>query len=196
MTRVFNWGKRKGFIPERCYPYTGQAGECEEDHLESNECRVNNEFYRVIDYCLATEDIGIKKEILKHGPVVAQMTIFTDFLTYKDGIYHRSEDAFKFNGQHVVKIVGWDRQGDGNEYWIVENTWGADWGENGYFKVLASDKSTMLDFYAIGVAVYPYTMAEYYAMQDQMAAQQQQTGGEGLEGGEEAVDLDQQAETL
>jgi len=172
VTRVYNWGKRKGFIPERCYPYVGKAGECEEDHLESNECRVNNEFYRVIDYCLATEDIGIKKEILKHGPVVAQMTIFTDFLTYKEGIYHRSEDAFKFNGQHVVKIVGWDRQGDGNEYWIVENSWGADWGENGYFKVLASDKSTMLDFYAIGVAVYPYTMAEYYAMQDQMAAQQ------------------------
>jgi hypothetical protein len=27
----------------------------------------------------------------------------------------------------------------------------------------------MLDFYAVGLAVYPYTLAEYYAMQDQMA---------------------------
>jgi C1A family cysteine protease len=113
------------------------------------------------------------------------MIVYTDFLTYKDGIYHRTEDAFKFNGQHVVKIVGWDRQGDGNDFWIVENTWGPDWGEEGYFKVLASDKSTGLDFYGLGVATYPYTLAEYYAMQDQL----QKTGAEGQEG-EEPVDLD------
>jgi hypothetical protein len=47
------------------------VGECEDDHLETNECRVNNDFYRVIDYCLAQDDIGLKKEILKNGPVVA-----------------------------------------------------------------------------------------------------------------------------
>lgn len=41
----------------------------------------------------------------------------------------------------------------------------------------------MLDFYAIGVAIYPYTMAEYYAMQE--AAAQTPEGGEG-----ETVDLD------
>lgn len=118
--------------------------------------------YKVIDYCLAQDDIGLKKEILKNGPVIAQMTIFTDFLTYKEGIYHRTEDAFKFNGQHVVKIVGWDKQGEGNDFWIVENSWGEDWGEEGVVRVLANDKSTQLDFYAIGVATYPYTLAEYY----------------------------------
>ncbi len=102
------------------------------------------------------------------------MTVFTDFLTYKEGIYHRTEDAFKFNGQQVVKIVGWDRQGDGGaEYWLVENSFGADWGENGFVRVMASDKSTQLDFFAIGVAVYPYTMAEYYNMQEELQKRQQ-----------------------
>jgi C1A family cysteine protease len=168
VTRVFNWGKRKGFIPEQCHPYNGTVGECEDDHLESNECRANNILYRVIDYCLATDEVGIKKEILKNGPVAAQMVVYTDFLTYKDGVYHRTEDAFKFNGQHAVKILGWDRQGDGNEFWIVENSWGSDWGQDGYFNQLASDKSTGLDFYGLGVAVYPYTMADYYAAQEQM----------------------------
>lgn len=134
--------------------------------MATNECRANNNVYKIIDYCLAQDEIGIKKEILKNGPVIAQMTIFTDFLTYKEGIYHRSEDAFKFNGQHIVKIVGWDKQGDGNDFWIVENTFGEDWGENGTVRVLASDKSTMLDFIAVGVAAYPYTLAEYYANQE------------------------------
>ncbi len=189
-TRVLNWGKRKGFIPEQCYAYNGTKGECDEDHLTDNECRANNLVYKVIDYCLAQDDKGIKKEILKNGPVIAQMTIYTDFLTYKDGVYHRTEDAFKFNGQHIVKIIGWDRQGEGNDYWIVENSFGNDWGEAGYFKVSATDKSTQLDFYAIGVAIYPYTLGEYYAMQEQM--QQRQAGQETV--GEQEVDLDAQSE--
>jgi len=98
------------------------------------------------------------------------MIVYTDFLTYKEGIYHRTEDAFKFNGQHIVKMVGWERNNDGNEYWIIENVWGEDWGEKGYARINGQDKSTMIDFFAIGVATYPMTMAEYYSMQEQYQA--------------------------
>ena len=105
---------------------------------------------------------------MKNGPVIAQMTIHTDFLTYKEGVYHRSEDAFRFNGYQIVKIIGWDKQADGHEFWLVENTWGEDWGEGGYVRMLSTDKSSQLDFFAIGVAVYPYTMAEYYTMNEEM----------------------------
>jgi cathepsin B len=167
-TRALNWGKRKGFIPEACYPFNGTKQECDpEEHFDTNECRVNNYFYKVIDYCLAQDDTGIKREILRNGPVIAQMVVYTDFLTYKEGVYHRTDDSFKFNGQQIVKIVGWERQGDGQEFWIVQNSFGADWGENGFVRVLASDKSTGLDFYGLGVAVYPYTVAEYYASQEE-----------------------------
>ena len=180
VTRALSWGKRKGFIPEACYPYTGEKGECiAEDHLNSNECRLNNQLYKVIDYCLASDDVGIKREILKNGPVVAQMVVYTDFLTYHSGVYHRTEDAFKFNGQQIVKILGWEKQADSQEFWLVENSWGSDWGEQGVVRVLASDKSTQLDFFAVGVAVYPYTMAQYYAQQEDLqnknAAQSSET---------------------
>jgi hypothetical protein len=114
VTRALSWGKRKGFIPETCYPYNGTKNQCDaEEHLETNECRLNNNIFKVIDYCLAQEDKGIKQEIIKNGPVIAQMVVYTDFLTYKSGLYHRVDDSFKFGGQHIVKIVGWDRQGDG-----------------------------------------------------------------------------------
>ena len=110
MTRVLNWGKRKGFLPESCKESTpGVVGNCtdNEDYNE-NPCRKNNTLYRVVDYCIAQEELGIKKEILLNGPVIAQMTVYTDFLTYKSGIYHRTEDSFKFNGQLIVKILGWE----------------------------------------------------------------------------------------
>ena len=93
-----NWGKRKGFLPESCQPFTGKKGECSEGSIEDNECRQNSNFYKIVDYCLAVEEVGIKKELFKNGPVIAQMTIFTDFLPYKEGSYHRTEDSFKFNG--------------------------------------------------------------------------------------------------
>lgn len=55
-------------------------------------------------------------------------------------------------------------------------------------RVLASDKSTQLDFFAIGVAVYPYTMQQYYAFQElQRRDAQAETEAE--------VDLDAATET-
>jgi cathepsin B len=54
VTRALNWGKRKGFIPEACYPYQANKTECDvDDHLETNECRANNMIYKVVDFCLA-----------------------------------------------------------------------------------------------------------------------------------------------
>jgi aminopeptidase C len=120
------------------------------------------------------------------------MIVYTDFLTYKDGVYHRTEDAFKFNGQHIVKIIGWEKNTDGNEYWIIENYWGEDWGEKGFAKILAQDKSTMIDFYAIGVATYPMTMADYYTMQETLHQSQSDKTSTNIgdELGSETLNLD------
>ena len=122
--RAIAWGKKKGFLPESCYPNTGKPGECPEEHLTENSCRQTNNFYRVVDFCIATQIDGIKKELMTNGPVIGQMVPNTDFLTYKDGVYQRTQEAFKFQGQHVVKIVGWESLPDGGSAWIVENYWG------------------------------------------------------------------------
>jgi hypothetical protein len=71
VNRVLNWGKRKGFVPEQCRPLVSKQEECPEDYLQTEDCRSNNNLYKVIDFCLASEELGIKKEILKNGPVVA-----------------------------------------------------------------------------------------------------------------------------
>lgn len=161
VNKVLTWGKRKGFLPETCFPTTGAEVECPDEHLTENECRQGNNFYKVIDMCFAQETDGIKRTIMTSGPVLGQINPFTDMLTYKEGVYSRTNESFRFQGNHIFKVVGWESSPEGGSNWIVENTWGEDWGENGYARI-ASTGDTTLDFYALGFGIYPKTMAEYY----------------------------------
>ena len=72
-----------------------------------------------------------------------------------------------------MKVLGWERTPDGASAWIIENTWGASWGDNGYALYLSNGESA-LDFFGLGLAAYPNSMAEYYAQQQ--AQQQAQYG--------------------
>jgi cathepsin B len=75
---------------------------------------------------------AIKEEIYKNGPVNTGFMVYSDFLEYKSGIY--VQNSQKLLGGHAVKIVGWGSE-EGVEYWIVQNSWTTNWGENGFFKI-------------------------------------------------------------
>lgn len=101
------------------------------------------------------------------------MTPFTDFLAYKEGTYHKTPDAFKFNGQHLVKIIGWGKSMDGSTEWIIENHWGSDWGEKGYAKIASGKGDTNIEGHAIGFLINAKTNAEIE--EDRMKAPEPQS---------------------
>jgi cathepsin B len=114
---------------------------------------------RIESYCILYGEDDIKKEIMKNGPVVAVTHVHTDFLTYKSGIYQKNDDVPKFSGMTAVKIVGWNVEdgserepNKGNKYWIVQNSWGEDWGENGYVRI-SMGQELMFDQYAYALKV-------------------------------------------
>lgn len=75
----------------------------------------------------------IQTEIMTKGPVEVAFTVYSDFLTYKTGVYqHKSGSAL---GGHAVKMVGWGVE-NGTPYWTVANSWNEGWGDNGFFKIL------------------------------------------------------------
>ena len=49
----------------------------------------------------------------------------------------------KLVGGHAVLIVGWD---DAEECFIVKNSWGENWGENGYFRIAYSQVTNQVRF--------------------------------------------------
>ena len=126
----------RGISTEECLPYKGTFdAKCSEMCAEPMKVRPES-------FCVLFGDNDIKREIMKNGPVVSSMEVYTDFLTYKNGIYTKGEDVPKFSGYHTIKIVGWgvedgseEEPNKGNKYWIIENSWGDDWGLNGYAKI-------------------------------------------------------------
>ncbi|OHT16188.1 Crustapain [Tritrichomonas foetus] len=56
-----------------------------------------------------------------------------DFQMYSGGIYS-SDSCSSLSFSHAVNAVGFGVEG-GVEYWVVRNSWGSDWGEEGYFRL-------------------------------------------------------------
>uniref|UniRef100_A0A6G5A0X9 Putative cathepsin b endopeptidase cathepsin b endopeptidase n=1 Tax=Rhipicephalus microplus TaxID=6941 RepID=A0A6G5A0X9_RHIMP len=83
-------------------------------------------------YTLSGDEDQIKTEIYKNGPVEADFTVYSDFLSYKSGVYQKHSDDVL--GGHAIRILGWGSE-NGVPYWLVANSWNEDWGDKGYFKI-------------------------------------------------------------
>ena len=79
----------------------------------------------------------VKKEIYLNGPVTVAIDA-DPAETYDKGIISQSNPKAQCNSNpelnHLVSIVGWGEE-NGISYWIVRNSWGTFYGEDGFFKV-------------------------------------------------------------
>ena len=72
----------------------------------------------------------IKRALIEYGPLVICYPIYEDFYEYKSGVYRH--EWGKRVGGHLVALVGYD---DKNQCWILKNSWGYEWGMNGWFRM-------------------------------------------------------------
>lgn len=84
-------------------------------------------------YSIGKDEKQIRTEILKNGPVEANFLVFSDFPSYKSGVYKRISSVML--GGHAIRIIGWGTE-NRVPYWLVANSWNNDWGDKGYFKIL------------------------------------------------------------
>lgn len=75
-----------------------------------------------------------------------------------------------------MKLIGYQQSMDGGTEWIVENTWGADWGEDGYAKIIGGRGDTGIELFSLAPTAIPYSMYDYMSIQNMAnAAQEAQT---------------------
>ena len=80
--------------------------------------------------------------------------VYNDFVNYKSGIYVHTGLADKFNPfeitNHVVVIVGYGRDtASGVPFWIVKNSWGPEWGEEGFFRIRRNTDECAIESMAV-----------------------------------------------
>ena len=80
-------------------------------------------------------EYDLRDNIYKWGPIASGMQTFPDFYTFD-----AKHEIYVWNGQgpqvggHAVVIIGWGTEDD-TDYWIIKNSWGVEWGMNGYFRM-------------------------------------------------------------
>ena len=57
------------------------------------------------------------------------------YLKNKDKVQIYKEDKSYISLNHAVSLVGWSKTEEGEEYWIVRNSWGRYWGYDGFFYI-------------------------------------------------------------
>jgi len=129
MDSAFEYIKRNGGIDtEASYPYTAQDGSC---HFKKSDVGATVTGY--VDIPSGDED-ALKKAVATVGPIsVAIDASHESFQTYDNGIYDEPECSSD-QLDHGVLVVGYGTE-DGNDYWLVKNSWGKTWGMKGYLKM-------------------------------------------------------------
>jgi cathepsin B len=127
-----------GITTDGCMPYDAGTGHVDSCPLWSSTCADGSQFqkYYASDFYFLETIEKMRQSILDKGPIETGFAVYEDFLSYKGGIYKRTSD--KLLGGHAVKIVGWGTE-QNTPYWIVANSWGATWGENGYFRIAVGE---------------------------------------------------------
>ena len=153
-----------GIIPEWCFPYqashTISCGEkCEEwmNHLiPLTDCNVT---FLDLGYATKENTNIIKSIIYEEGPIAVALNVNQEFISYWN-IHHSSDDYYPDTHEpwgnqlnHIVVLVGWkdDPTIQNGGYWIVKNSWGTDWGYEGFFNI---------EYYSLFIGMY-YSTASY-----------------------------------
>lgn len=117
-------------MSETDYPYEGQIGTCRFDSSKSVTSVMG---YYDID---SNDEVSLQNTISVMGPVAASIQATEELQFYSGGILLDEKcDINVKDLNHGVLVVGYGTE-NGKDYWIVKNSWGSNWGENGYYRAI------------------------------------------------------------
>lgn len=127
---TFKYIRDHGISYEKSYPYYGHDQfYCPSVVRKSN---VNVKGYKLIS---SGNEKELQEQLATHGPISVAIDAKHDsFRHYNDGIWHEPQCSSE-NLNHGALLVGYGTDEYEREYYILKNSFGSNWGEDGYFRM-------------------------------------------------------------
>uniref|UniRef100_A0A671VF34 Cathepsin S, ortholog2, tandem duplicate 1 n=1 Tax=Sparus aurata TaxID=8175 RepID=A0A671VF34_SPAAU len=133
---IFN----QGIDSDASYPYLGKESKC------SYNSRYRTATCSGYNWLPQGDEQALKHALAAIGPIsVAVDSSRNGFKFYKSGVYN--DACCTKNVDHAVLAVGYGTLNE-EDYWLVKNSWGTNWGEDGYIR-MARNKNDQC-----GIAMY------------------------------------------
>jgi len=167
---VAKFGTDFSLVDEACLPYQSETGQCS-DTCSSPSARIKLKQPRFVGgYFGACNEAAMMRELVTSGPLTVGFLCGPGVMAYQSGIFtlgplasdqKLSSQALRLAAEgvhewektsHSVSIVGYGVE-NGTKFWIVKNSWGTDWGEDGYIRVKRGSNDGHIESAAVAVDI-------------------------------------------
>ncbi|KAK7830486.1 vignain [Quercus suber] len=125
---AYNYTSTRGLTTQENYPYVGINETCQNQDASNYAVKIKGYEYP------APSETSLMKAVANQ-PVAVTIRTGGDFRFYSSGVYAGACGDLG-DDVHYVAIVGYGTSDDGLDYWLIKNSWGTDWGEDGYMRFL------------------------------------------------------------
>ncbi|CAJ2658869.1 unnamed protein product [Trifolium pratense] len=119
--------QNQGIASEAEYPYQGNDQTCQFNDQMTPAAQITS----FVD--VPANDEQQLLHAVAQQPISVGIAVGTEFQLYQKGVYSGTCGR---DLNHAVTAVGYGVSEDGTKYWLIKNSWGKNWGEEGYIRML------------------------------------------------------------
>ncbi|XP_038218726.1 pro-cathepsin H-like [Zerene cesonia] len=134
-----------GSMREDDYPYAGVQGQCSLDRSRIAVRVTGGQQISISD------EESLKDALVQYGPLSVVIEVNQEFMLLQGQSIFKPTTSCD-EGLHAVLLIGYGNDGT-DDYWILKNSWGTTWGDQGFYRMVMGQHACNIGDYAASATV-------------------------------------------